>query len=509
MLASLSKIKTTIKNTLSPLSSTIILSQFQASLIWLCLVSMAGAGVESPGLETVVTVVTLNEYGEPLNTALGVIVGQDGLVLTSAAIFQPGQPLLVKTSHGAIYWCQNLLHCDLLQDLAILKIEATGLKAARLQESNRSPLEGKICYPVKDGNKLTLREGYLVGSLPLSPRLDLLKLTPSNQGGIRGTPVFNRKGEVVGMMHLGGDQSGGSRGEPTALNYFLSCNRTLVPIPMGAAASPGTKPEADSRGNLSGENPVNALLKAFWDGVAATLGKDWELAQKKFSMAIAPPAQLPEAYYGRGVSRYHLRNYQSAAEDLLEATRRLSGYALAFFWLGKTWQQRGDQEAADAAYRKAVDLAPDLHEAWFYLGEIAYQRGDQDKAKECLEKAEGDLPQAAMRAWYLGNIDRNQKRLPEALAAFKQAVRMDPKFFPGYLEGGKLLLLDLGESREAVGWLSQAVGLKPQHAEARYFLSLAYHLSWNAAAAWEQYYALEKVQPDLAGQLALVLERGQ
>jgi tetratricopeptide (TPR) repeat protein len=251
------------------------------------------------------------------------------------------------------------------------------------------------------------------------------------------------------------------------------------------------------------------LLRAFWDGVAATIGQNWELAQKKFTIAIAPPAQLPEAYYGRGVSRYHLGNYQGATEDLLEATRRLSGYALAFFWLGKTWQQRGDQEAAYAAYRQAVEISPDLYEAWFYLGEIAYKSGDQDKAKECLEKAEGDLPQAAMRAWYLGNIARNEQRLPEALAAFKQAIRVDPKFFPGYLEGGKLLLLDLGESREAVVWLSQAVSLKPHNAEVRYFLSLAHHLSWNAAAAWEQCFALEKIQPDLAGQLATILERNQ
>ncbi|MFA4902745.1 MAG: tetratricopeptide repeat-containing serine protease family protein [Desulfobaccales bacterium] len=487
-----------------------ILPLLQAGLIGLCLVSLAGAAVESPALETVVTVVALNEQGEPLDTALGVIIRQDGLILTSAAIFQPGQPLLVKTDHGAIYWCQSLLYADLLQDLAVLKIEATGLKAVPLQASKRSHVvEEKIYYPIKEGNKYTLREGNLVGSLPLSPRLELLKLSPCNQRGIQGTPVFNRTGEVVGMMHLGGDQNEGPQGKPTALNYFLSCDRTLVPISLDAASLKGTKPAAEPRGDLSGENPANALVRAFWDGVAATIGNNWELAQKKFSLAMAPPAQLPEAYYGRGVSRFHLRNYQGATEDLLEATRRLPGYALAFFWLGKTWQQSGDQEAADAAYRQAVGLAPDLHEAWFYLGEIAYQRGDQDKAQKCLEKAEGDLPQAAMRAWYLGNIARSQQRLPEALAAFKQAVQMDPKYFPGYLEGGKLLLLDLGESREAVGWLGQAVSLKPQHAEARYFLSLAYHLSWNAAAAWEQCYALEKIQPDLAGQLATVLARGQ
>lgn len=505
--------KSTIIISLFSFSARKILLPLRAGLILLCLVSMAGAGVENPALETVVTVVALDEQGQPMSTALGVIVRQDGVILTSAAIIQPEQPVLVRTNHGALYWSKNLLHYDLLQDLAILKIEATGLKAARLQEKKQSQGGGNVWYPAREGNKFTLREANLVGSLPLSPRIDLLKLTPFNPGGIGGTPVFNRKGEVVGMMHLWGGHNADSQGESTALSYFLSCDRTIVLVPQGAASSQEGKSEVNPREGL-GENLVNALytaleFTAFWDGVAATIGKNWELAQRKFSMAIAPPAQLPEAYYGRGVSRYHLENFQGAAEDLLEATRRLSGYALAFFWLGKTWQKRGDQEAAAAAYRQAVDIAPDLPEAWFYLGELAYQRGDQDKAKECLEKAAGDLPQAAMRAWYLGNIARSQQHLPEALAAFKQAVQMDPRFFPGYLEGGKLLLLDLGQSREAVGWLSQAVSLKPQNAEARYLLSLAYHLSWNAAAAWEQCFALEKIQPDLAGQLAKILERGQ
>lgn len=482
----------------------------QAGLIWLWLVSIAGTAVrEHQVLESVVTVVALDEQGQPVSTALGVILRQDGLVLTTAGICSTDQPILIKTNHGAIFQCQNLQHFDLLQDLAILKIEVTGLQTARLHDSKRSSLEGTILYPIKGDSKITLQKADLAGVLPLSPRLEVLKLTPSHAAWLPGTPVFNRNGEVVGMIHLWKGEGAVAQEELKGLSYCLACDRSKVPFLSRPSSSSGKISKVVSKDDLSKENPINLIFLAFWDGVAATLGQKWERAQEKFSLAIAPSFPLPEAYYGRGVSRYYLGNYQGAAEDLQEAIRKLPGYALASLWLGKTLEKRGDQEAAEAAYRQAVEIAPDLSEAWFYLGELAYRSGDQEKAKTYLERAAGDLPQAALRAWYLGNIARNQQRFPESLAAFKQAIQVDSKFFPGYLEGGKLLLLDMGESREAVEWLRQAVSLKPQDAETRYFLSLAYHFSWNAAEAWKQYYALEKLQSDLAGQLAKVLQRSQ
>jgi len=464
--------------------------------------------VDSQLLATVVTVVALDEQGQPVRSALGVIVAPEGLVLTIAAICQPGQPLLVKTSCGEISWCQKPVQLDPLQDLVVLKIEATGLKAARVQESKRRSADGKICYPIMENHRVSLQEAKLSGALPLSPRLELLKVTASGPGAQPGAPVFNRRGEVIGMMHQGEDANSGVQGKTEVFSYCLSCDSTMLQISPAAKSSLKGKPEAGIPHNVSLENPANAVLGEFWDGIAATLGQNWAMAQQKFAQAITSPVQLPEAYYGRGVSRYHLGNYPGATKDFLEASRRLPGYALAFFWLGKSWQKRGNLEAAAAAYRQAVAIAPDFAEAWFNLGEMAYQQGDQEQAQTSLKKAMGELPQRARRDWYLGNIARKQKRLPEALAAFQQAVQADPQFFPAFLEGGQLLL-DLGRYKEAAIWLSQAVSLQPQQAEARYLLALTYHLSWNPAAAWEQYAALEKIQPDRARELATLLDRSQ
>jgi hypothetical protein len=42
---------------------------------------------------------------------------------------------------------------------------------------------------------------------------------------------------------------------------------------------------------------------------------------------------------------------------------------------------------------------------------------------------------------------------------------------------------------------------------ARYYLAMAYALSWNRAGAWKQYLVLQTENPELAAQLAVTLER--
>ena len=185
----------------------------------------------------------------------------------------------------------------------------------------------------------------------------------------------------------------------------------------------------------------------------------------------------------------------------------MSGYALAFLWLGKARERQGKAAAAAGDYDQAAKLAPDLIEAWFHLGELAYKGGELGKAKECLEKAKNDPAQGAKSWWYLGNIALKENRTQEGVEAFNQAIKSDPGFFQAYLDGGRLLLEDLGQPTEAAVLLKEAVRLKPGQGLPRYYLALAYLTSWNRAGAWEQYFALRDISPDLATNLAKTLER--
>jgi tetratricopeptide (TPR) repeat protein len=242
--------------------------------------------------------------------------------------------------------------------------------------------------------------------------------------------------------------------------------------------------------------------------VQDSLNLKWQEAQEQFTAALAAPGGLPEASFGRGVARYHLGDNEGAAQDLLEATRRLPHYALAAFWLGKAWERLGNLTEAREAYQRAVSQAPDLKEAWFSLGVLAYKEGRLDEARKCLEHAGNGVDQAGQRAFYLGNIARSQGRLEQARAAFVEAVKQDPGFLPAYVEGSKTLL-DLGRPQEAVGLLTELRRRDPKLPLARYYLALAHHASWNAKEAWEQYLALQQLDPALASRLAPLLEQGR
>ena len=247
----------------------------------------------------------------------------------------------------------------------------------------------------------------------------------------------------------------------------------------------------------------------FWQGVAASNCLAFKEARDRFAAALAQPPPLPEAFCGRGVARYQLGDLKGAEKDLQEASRRLPGYALAFLWLGKAREAQRNLPGAREAYQQAVAAAPSLSEAWFRLGELAYLDGHLLKARKYLEQVGDDLEDPSRSFWYLGKIARAQKRPEEALRAFQRALRLNPQFFPAYLEAGRLLLLDLGRAQEAVPLLAQAVKLEPRRSLPRYYLALAHLLTWNPGGAWEQYFALQKINPGLAAQLAQTLERAE
>jgi hypothetical protein len=77
--------------------------------------------------------------------------------------------------------------------------------------------------------------------------------------------------------------------------------------------------------------------------------------------------------------------------------------------------------------------------------------------------------------------------------------------FQAYLDGGRLA--EIWQPTEAVVLLKEAVHLKPSQGLPRYYLALAYLTSWNRAGAWEQYFALRDISPELAANLAKTLER--
>lgn len=464
-------------------------------ILGLLLILPAASPAKGPE-EAVVAVVGLDDQGNPRRQGLGILVGKDGRILTSASILANSSSGVIKTADGTLRLIQKLLLWDTFQDLALVEVGTEGLPAAPVEIAGgvRPPEKVWLAGSKKAGGR---QEAQVTKTLPFSPRLVLLKMEPEARETELGAPVLNGKGELVGMLHA----FSGAPEKSAGCQFYLLRDRTHLPQ-LSKGREDAVAWPAESR-----ENPASLVHQAFWEGVRASLRQEWPTAREKFTGALAPPENLPEAYYGRGVARYHLGDLAGAEQDLVEAIRRLPGYGLAFLWLGKLRERQGKREAAAQALEQAVSAAPDLDEAWFKLGELTYQEGNLARAKECLERALGDAAHAAQSWWYLGNIARSQQRQSDALAAYKEAIKLKPDFYRAYLEAGKMLVEDGGQEEEAVALLKDAVRLEPRQALARYYLALAYLLSWNQGDAWEQYFALQEIAPDLAAGLAPILEK--
>jgi tetratricopeptide (TPR) repeat protein len=469
-------------------------------LFFLCLSFvglLAWEGKATEPSDSLVSVVGLDEYGNPVRQGMGVVVSKDGDVLTSASIVSNCRSAVAKTADGALHILRRTTHRDSFQDTILLQFDAGVSKFAPAETAPGFQLPEKVWVGVKYNSGGRLQEAQLTKSLPFSPRLVLLKLEPENLEAEAGSPILNQKGELVGMLHV----FAGTQGKPSSCQFFLARHRGRLPFKIDEKHQEGDSPDEPLT------NPTPAGEEAFWEGVGRSLQQDWKEAGKSFTAALSGPERLPEVYYGRGVARYQLGDGDGAVSDLEEAIRRLPGYALAFLWLGKAEERQGRRGAAQRDYRQATTIAPELGEAWFRLGEIEYQEGDLAKAKEDLKNALGDSDLVAKSRWYLGNIALQEKRPEDALGEFKQAIALEPGFFQAYLEGGRLLLEELDRPEEAAAWLREAVRLQPGSSLARYCLALAYALSWNRADAWKQYFILRTENPELAAQLAVILER--
>jgi len=155
----------------------------------------------------------------------GFIISSDGYIVTNNHVVDGADEIVVKTSDGKEYTAKAIGH-DAKLDIALLKIKAKGLKAVRLGNSNRLRVGDWV---VAIGNPFGLEQtvtagivsarGRVIGSGPYDDFIQTdAAINPGNSGG----PLFNVKGEVVGINTAIYTRSGGSNGIGFAIPVNLA-----------------------------------------------------------------------------------------------------------------------------------------------------------------------------------------------------------------------------------------------------------------------------------------------
>jgi tetratricopeptide (TPR) repeat protein len=134
---------------------------------------------------------------------------------------------------------------------------------------------------------------------------------------------------------------------------------------------------------------------------------------------------------------------------------------------------RGDFERARRAYLKVIDLAPDNLLGLINLGVVEYSLKRLDDAEAHLKRAVRIKLDAAPAWLTLGIVYMDQNRLDEALAALAQATLYDPRNararnYLGVVVGRK------GWIDGAQVELRRAVEIDPSYSDAHYNLAVFY-----------------------------------
>jgi tetratricopeptide (TPR) repeat protein len=194
-------------------------------------------------------------------------------------------------------------------------------------------------------------------------------------------------------------------------NFHVGLDMATKDFTLGAGGGRGGGKEMSKEDVAKAKAKSEAATKAFNDGVAAMNEQKYDDAVAKFQEVIAAVPNCPECYANIGTAQASAKKY----------------------------------DEAEASYKKAIEIKPDMAEAYNGLANLYNAQKKFDQAAEASKKAM-ELSQAAAGGagapggaagaagggasagaiYNQGVILWNAGKIPEAKAAFEQAVKLDP-----------------------------------------------------------------------------------
>jgi tetratricopeptide (TPR) repeat protein/SAM-dependent methyltransferase len=192
--------------------------------------------------------------------------------------------------------------------------------------------------------------------------------------------------------------------------------------------------------------------------------------------------------------------------------------------------EAGELEQAEALYQEIIRVDPGHADALHLLGVAAHQKADHRRGADYIGRAIARESRSALFHSNLGACYRSMNRIPDAIASFREAIRLDSNFvgarynlamaleaagsveealreyrevlrtkpdFVAALNNMGSLLSSLERCDEAVGCFRRAIRLAPNSAEFRYNMANALSRSGHCEAAVDAYREAIRLNPKL------------
>jgi tetratricopeptide (TPR) repeat protein len=307
----------------------------------------------------VVAVLTYALKGEPLISGSGFFV-RPGEIMTNVHVIKGAHRVEIHTleGKGRTYPVAGALAIDEEADLALLKVDLPAERSRPLPMTSTLPDEGEQIFLI--GNPLRLEGSVsngIVSAIREVPDLGrIIQVTAPVSHGNSGSPLFNMRGEVVGIVTV--KVTNGQN-----INLALGVSRIAAMHgsdltsfdQLSIKGKPGTQPEA-----------------------------------------------LAEVWYRGGIDSLWLGNYDNALNYFETAANRNPRRPETWIQIGYCKVKQGRNEEAIRAYKRAIQLRPSSSEAYNKLGDAYFFGGRFPEAIASYQEAARIRPNDAEAYYNLG-----------------------------------------------------------------------------------------------------------
>ena len=181
---------------------------------------------------SVVTISSVNRGGGPWGVGTGFVVDAEGVIATNFHVIGEHREFTVELADGTLCKPTEILAIDRSRDLALFRIDQSGLPTLPLGDSSKiEPGQAVLSVGNPLGYDLSVSQGVVaaIRELEFGDGRPMVQVAIPIEAGSSGSPVVDRNGEVLAMLTI---KSGGAMGFGVPANALRSLMGEIRPIPI-------------------------------------------------------------------------------------------------------------------------------------------------------------------------------------------------------------------------------------------------------------------------------------